>query len=248
MGVGLPLILEREPLVDAVFEVRLKNSPPLADILAGYLAHVLNPKPVLTRMPGADFPQALRASDPNLQFVPLQRLEWGDYFIALGERNIAISCKMPYPKWPQFRKAIQDILTAILPLELRGTVERYAVKYVNVLEAPTIAEQLSKIRLDIQLGDVHLENEFFSLNMHHREGDVLHLLTVVAGAQAAMSDGRVVFGIVVDVDSIRQVAIDFNDFIATLDNDLHELRQLNKAKFFSCLRQSAVEEMGPIYE
>src|SRR5690606_24858904 len=95
----LPKILEREPLVDAVFEVRLKEAPSLADILPGFLFHELSPKPVLQRLPAAEIPQPLRAHDPNLQFAPILRLEWDQYFIAIGERNFVVSCKLPYPKW-----------------------------------------------------------------------------------------------------------------------------------------------------
>ncbi|WP_442096987.1 hypothetical protein [Rhizobium brockwellii] len=39
----LPKVLEREPLVDAIFEVRLKNPSSLADILPGFLYHELTP-------------------------------------------------------------------------------------------------------------------------------------------------------------------------------------------------------------
>ena len=92
----LPKVLEHEPLVDAIFEVRLNGTAPLVDILPGFLFHELDPKPTVKRLPAAEIPQPMRANDPNLQFAPLSRLEWGKYFISVGNRNIVISCKLPY--------------------------------------------------------------------------------------------------------------------------------------------------------
>ena len=52
----LPKALEREPLVDAVFEVRIKGTQPLGDILPGFLMAQLKPKPKMMRLPAADIP------------------------------------------------------------------------------------------------------------------------------------------------------------------------------------------------
>ena len=60
----LPVILEREPLVDAVFEVRLGGDPHMSDLLPGVLFGQLDPKPTIQRLPAAEIPQPIRASDP----------------------------------------------------------------------------------------------------------------------------------------------------------------------------------------
>lgn len=245
----LPRILEREPLVDAVFEVRLDGAPPLADILPGYLLHELGPTTKFTRLPAADIPRPLRVDNPDLQFVPIQRLEWDEYFIAFGDSNIVISCKLPYPKWPKFKAAILDITFKIAKVELGGRVARYSVKYVNLIQAPTFAEQVQKIRMDIKLGDVQVNDDHMSLQVHRKEGDIIHILSVVTGAQGQMPDGNLVFGALVDVDSIRAVNVpDFGTFAANLEPGLEKLRQANKAKFFGCLTDATIQEMRPVYE
>ncbi|MBA3325695.1 MAG: hypothetical protein H0T41_10705, partial [Rhodobacteraceae bacterium] len=97
----LPRVLEREPLVDAVFEVRLNGaSSSLADILPGALFTGMSRKPAISRLPPAEIPYPLRASDPALQFAPVSRLDLGQFLISVGDRNFVISCKLPYPKWP----------------------------------------------------------------------------------------------------------------------------------------------------
>lgn len=245
----LPKILEVEPLVDAVFEVRLDGAPPLADILPGFLLHELGRGTKVTRLPAADIPRPLRADNPDLQFAPIQRLEWENYFIAFGDSSIVISCKLPYPKWDKFKAAILDITGRISKLELGGRVARYSVKYVNLIQAPTLADQVQKIRMDIKLGDVRVNDDHMSLQVHRKEGDILHILSVVIGAQGQMPDGSRVFGALVDVDSIRVIELmDFGKFAAALEPGLEELRQSNKAKFFGCLTDATINEMRPVYE
>ncbi len=103
--------------------------------------------------------------------------------------------------------------------------------------------------MEIKLGDVQVHNERMSLQVHQEEGDILHILSVMTGAQAKMPSGEQVHGVVVDIDSIRTISMpDFDSFVANLEQGVEELRQANKAKFFSCLTDTTIEEMEPIYE
>lgn len=245
----LPLILEREPLVDAVFEVRLNDTPTLVDILPGFLFHELEPKPTVMRLPTAEIPQPMRANNPNLQFAPLSRVEWGSYFISVGDRNIVISCKLPYPKWPNFKTTILDVTRRIARAEIAGKVERYSLKYVNLIEAPTLALQIEKIRMSIALGTVQVLADHVNMQVHRVEGDIVHILSVITGAKGNRPDGTELDGVVVDIDSIRNVALtDYSTLVADLEPKLEHLRQANKVKFFDCLSDATIKEMGPIYE
>jgi uncharacterized protein (TIGR04255 family) len=245
----LPKLLMREPLVEAVFEVRLNGTPTLADILPGFLFHELEPKPTVKRLPAAEIPQPMRANDPGLRFAPVLRLEWGNYFISVGDRNFVISCKLPYPKWPNFEAAILDITGRIAKVGITGKVERYSLKYVNLIQAPKLAEQISKIKMSITLGPVEVSGDHVHLRVHRKDEDIVHILSVLIGAVGKLPDGKEVSGAVVDIDSIRNVNLtDFSTFAADLKPGLRQLRQANKMMFFGCLTDAAIEEMGPVYE
>ena len=245
----LPLRLEREPLVDALFEVRLGQTS-LADILPGFLFHELpDPKPTITRLAAAEVPQPMRANDPSLQFAPILRMDWREYIISVGDRNVIISCKLPYPKWPNFKATILDLTNRIGKVGAAGKVERYSLKYVNLIQAPSLSEQLSKIKMSITLGEVEVKGDHTKLQVHRHEQGMIHILSVVIGAEGRMPDGQQVSGAIVDVDSIRNVDVaDFATFAAGLAPGLEELRQANKWKFFTCLTQATINEMGPVYE
>ena len=75
------------------------------------------------------------------------------------------------------------------------------------------------------------------------------MLSVLTNAQVFLSDGKLLNGTVIDVDSIRQLSSpSFNDFVDSLENGLETLRQANKVKFFGCLTEEAIVGMGPVYE
>lgn len=245
----LPKTLDREPLVDAVFEVRMGGAPQLADLLPGALFGQLMPKPTLQRLPAAEIPQPIRDQDPNLAFSPVIRLDWGEFTISFGDRNLVIACKLPYPKWPAFKDAILGIVAKVAQVGIAGPVERYSVKYVNLIQAPTLADQIAKINLAVRVGDVEAKDDHLSVQVHRNEGDTLHIMSVVTGAQGKMPDGKIVFGAVVDVDSIRMAHFsDFGAFAAQLEPAVESLRQSNKIKFFSCLTEATINEMGPKYD
>ena len=245
----LPTALEREPLIDAVFEVRFDGSAPHADILPGILFHQLDPKPTVKRLPTAEFPQQMRLNNPDLRYTPVQRLECADAVIAIGDRSFVIGCRLPYPKWPKFKREILFITKLIAEIGVVGKVERFSIKYVNLIEAPTLAEQIAKINLSIRFGSLEVTNNNVDMKVHHVEDGALHILTVVTGASGKMPDGREAHGVVVDIDSIRNIEpLAFSDFVKELESDLEQLRLSNKTRFFDCLKQETIDEMGPVYE
>ncbi len=244
----LPKTLEREPLVEAVFEVRLNDVPPLADILPGFLLRDLGQGASVSRLPAAEIPYPMRKEDLNLQFAPIQRVDLDGFSILIGDRNVIVSCKLPYPKWPKFMPMILDVIERITKVGLQGSIERYSVKYVNLIQAPTYQEQIAKIAINIELGDLKIGGEHFTLRVHRTEDDVVHILSISTGASGKIN-GNEVFGVLVDVDSIREVDMpDIPAFLAKLEVGLAGLRQTNKEKFFGCLTKDAIQEMGPIYE
>ena len=247
----LPKRLANEPLADAVCELRMEEAVPLADILPGILFHKLDdPQPKIKRLPAAEIPQPVRANDPSLPYAPTQRLEWGHYVISVGDRNVIISCKLPYPGWPDFKAKILEIVNLIVDVGVAGKVERFSIKYVNLIEAPSLAEQSSKINLTLHIGALkQVDDSHIKIQVHYVEGDACHILTVITGANARMPDGREAFGVVVDIDSIQNVEpIPLNEFVQGLADRLEALRQSNKAHFFSCLKQKTIGEMSPTYE
>lgn len=247
--IKLPSVLEKEPLVDAVFEVRMGGDPHLVDILPGVLFGQLDPKPRIERLPAAEIPKPIRSADANLAFAPLIRLDWQDFAISFGDRSLVVACKLPYPKWRRFKQAILSIIGKVASAEIVGPIERYSLKYVNLIESIEVSEQIKKINMAIKIGDVSVSDENLSLQVHRAEGDTLHIMSIITGAQGRLADGREIVGAVVDIDSIRMASFpNFSSFSEKLETNVETLRQENKVKFFSCLTEVTIQEMGPRYD
>ncbi len=246
--IPLPSKLDHEPLVDAVFEVRMIDAPPLADILPGFLLHDLGKGPKVTRLPAADIPYPMRKGDANLQFAPTQRIDLEQFSILIGDRNVIVSCKLPYPKWANFKPMILDVMQRIAKAGLPGTIERYSLKYVNLIQAESHLKQINKINAHIKLGNLEVTEEHIKLQIHQDEGGVVHILSVSTGASGNIG-GHMIDGIIVDIDSIRKLdGPNIEDLVNGLADEIESLRQSNKEKFFGCLTEETIEEMGPTYE
>lgn len=187
-------------------------------------------------------------NDPVLRFTPIQRLDWEQFLISIGNSNIVISCKLPYPKWPAFKEAILDILERVERVGIAEKVDRYAVKYVNLIQGEDLSKQLQKIQLKIELGDLTVNQDQLSLQVHRNEEDIVHILSIVTGADGHLQTGEHLYGVIVDIDSIKEVGgVPFAGFADSFKQDLENLRQSNKAKFFGCLTNDTIESLGPVY-
>ncbi len=247
----LPKVLEREPLLEAICEVRFTSGSdvPFSEVLPGALYNALTPKPQLRRLPAADIPRPLRSADPNLAFAPTMHLIWDAYTIIIGDRSFGVACGQPYPKWEKFRADILTVLGHVSALELDGHVERFSVKYVNLLPGGSWAEQLAKLKLSLKLGDMNVENDQLQLRLERRESEIIHIVSITIGATATRPDGKQLEGAIVDIDSIHAVSpTPLSDFVADLEPKLKTLRLENKRKFFSCLTEETIQSMGPHYE
>ena len=247
----LPISLEREPLLDAVFEVRLKGDHSLGDILPGILFHGLDPKPDIIRLPAAELPQPVRRHDPNLQYAPLQRLDWSNFVIVVGDSNLALACKLPYPGWLTFKsEGILKVMKLVAEAGIKGEVERFSVRYQGLIEAENLADQIGKVDLAIQLGTLDVKSSQIHLRVEFAEDGITHVLTMKTGTTAERAyDKREMSGLLVDIDSIQDIeSMHFSDFALALESKLDKVRQANKALFFNHLKQEAIDELGPIYE
>ena len=79
----LPKKLKKEPLIDAVFEVRFTSAFPAGGVLPGLLFGNLDGDKKIEQLPLLQLPQVIRDADPNLRFAPLSRLDWGNFISTL---------------------------------------------------------------------------------------------------------------------------------------------------------------------
>ena len=248
----LPRRLKKEPLIDAVFELRFASTMAASAVLPGLLYQSLGrgAQLQLVRLPQAELPQRVRDADQNLRFAPLVQLHWGQFVVFVGDRTIGLGCRMPYPGWNAFSEAISKVIAVIGETDLVGMVQRYSIKYVDLLPRNDIRMQVEGLDLQLKIGLHTLVAESAHIRVEMVREDAVHIVQVITGAQAEeVGKQEVRNGAVVDVDSVVNLNnLQMRQFIAEIKPRLDKLHTANKRLFFECLTHDMLNELEPEYE
>ncbi|MBF8254726.1 MAG: hypothetical protein HW373_1421 [Deltaproteobacteria bacterium] len=154
----LPIRLQNDPIVEAVFELRFKGAvPSVADVLQGALFTPLkNRFPKVVRTPFSAVPEPLAEATPGFRYQPRLQLQGERLSIFIGDHSIVISCKKPYLGWHEFRPLILEVLQHVREAAVTGDIERFSLKYVNLLPGGVPSAQFKMVRYSATLGDLRL--------------------------------------------------------------------------------------------
>jgi len=245
----LPKKLKKEPLIDAVFEVRFTSAFPAGSVLPGLLFGKLDGDKKIEQLPLSQIPQIMRDADQNLRFAPLSRLDWQQFYINVGDRSVSVGFKYPYPGWNSFKPAIIKVMDILKGADILKSVERYSLKYIDLLPATDLGEQVSFVNLDVTLAGHKLENEAFQIRLEIPKDGFLHAVQVVSSATATLHTGESRQGLIVDVDTIaNQQGISFEELLSGFPDKLEVIHQANKEVFFDCLKPQTITALEPEYD
>lgn len=246
---NLPKKLKKEPLIDAVFEVRFTSAFPAGSVLPGLLFGKLEGDMKIGQLPLSQLPQVVRDADPNLRFMPLSRLDWGQFYIHIGDRSVSVGFKHPYPGWNSFKPAIIKVMDVLINANVIKSVERYSLKYIDLLPATDLGEQVSFVNFDVTLAGHKLENEAFQIRLEIPRDGFIHAVQVVSSATATLHNAELRQGLIVDVDTIaNQQGISFEELLSGFPDKLEVIHQANKKVFFDCLKPQTIAALEPEYD
>jgi uncharacterized protein (TIGR04255 family) len=245
----LPKKLKKEPLIDAVFEVRFTSTFPIGSVLPGLLFGSLAGDKKIEQLPLSQLPQIMRDADSNLRFAPLSRLDWEQFYINIGERSVSVGFKYPYPGWSSFKPAIITVMDVLKGAGVVKSVERYALKYIDLLPSNDLREQVAFVNFDVTLAGHKLENEAFQIRLEIPRDSFIHAVQVVSSATAILPNGESRQGLVVDVDTIvNQQGVTFDELLSGFSDKLEAIHQANKEVFFDCLQTQTITALEPEYD
>ncbi len=247
MNTDLPTRLGKSPLIDSVFEVRFSGAPSLSAILTGVIYSGLGCTE-LAKLPPSEIPESIRAADPNLRYVPLNGLSWGNYSLGVGDNIITLTPKHPYPGWAKFQDKIRELIDFIGNLPFIENYERYSFKYIDILEerihkdiSDTLALTFTLGKRDCRPNNIQIRTEF---PIEHG----VHIVQIVGNATARLPDGRSFTGIMVDIDSIHMIEGGVGKAGADMVlAGISELHSSNKALFFELLTANGLARLEPQY-
>lgn len=245
----LPTRLGKEPLIDVVFEIRFEVGTSAAEILPGFLHAKLGGGVKIERLPVSQLPLEIRRTDVNLANQPLVRITWKNYLLMVGDNSLAVGCLLPYPGWTEFRETILKIVAFLAEASIVQSVQRYSLKYVDILPVQQGENVGDWINVKVTVGESELKSQPFQLHMEEATGKYRHLLQLAAPAQAHGIDGVIRAGMVVSVDTVVVDTMPpFSELIAELPARIDDIHSSNKQMFFDCLTVGAVQKLEPVYE
>lgn len=244
-----PVRLNKEPLVEAVCQLRVAGKVALNTFFSGLLL-AKYPADVseLLQLQMAMIPEQLRSMQPEMAFVPLVQLKFKSVLVLIGERAITVSNPAPYLGWIGFKQRIVEVFTVLLESNLVPSVERYSLKYTNVLKANEAPDSLGALAWSLSVGQLDLNKRATTVRTETLTDGLVTIITL-GGGVAVQAEGQApVQGSLIDIDTICQNRPQSAEaFSASMSGELDRIRRVNKETFFECLTDEAINELAPVY-
>jgi uncharacterized protein (TIGR04255 family) len=245
-GKSVPKRLRKEPLLEAIWEIRFTSDrESVAELLPGLIYKAMAIEfPKIERLPAAGLPSAIVQQDSQLRYVPTVRLEGSPYSIQIGEHVVSLSCPLPYTGWGNFQPKIMGLAEILKETSLITRPERFSLKYIDIIPLPG-SPSLKPLRVVVKLGTHDLTSNPVQFRTELRENGFLHIVQIVSSAQAVLSTGERFEGLLLDIDTIcqREPGEFWSDFLPLLDR----AHQLNKNLFFHILTDETIDHLEPEY-
>ena len=236
-------------LIDAIFEVRFESKMPVSVILPGIFFNKLEGDKSIDALPIAQLPKPLRDADPNLKFAAVSRVDWTKFFINVSDASVSVSCKYPYPGWDEFQPAIVKIMEILAESNIVERVDRYSLKYVDILSGLDDEQKVSMLNMRVSLAGHDLKKEPFQLRLEIPKDGLVHAVQMVSAAKAVLHNGTSLEGLVVDVDTHCALdGISMSTLLSGFSGKLETIHAMNKAMFFDCITDETLKSLEPTYE
>jgi uncharacterized protein (TIGR04255 family) len=246
--VATPVALAHDTIWECVFEMRFSEGHPSAsDLLPGVIFSKLPGHfKKFVPMPLGQIPPLLRAQNPQLRYIPIQALEGAGLRLLIGPHAVAVSFAKPYLGWTRVRPLILECMNAVFDTKLTGRPERFALKYVNLLQHGRDEFDLAQTTLNIELGK--FERKAGSPAMIHAEieqNGCISIVDIASGAKIATPGTPDSFGVLISVDTV--LSPPSGDARAALPDLLDKVHSTEKEIFFGLLSKETLEKLGPQY-
>jgi uncharacterized protein (TIGR04255 family) len=246
----LPTKLNKEPLVDVVFEIRFSPSTPASSVLPGFFFAKLEPVQWRVEpLPMADIPKQFRSNDPNLRYQPLMRIYWDSFILLVSDNSLGLGCNLPYPGWINFKAQIIKAVGLLAETKIIESIERYSLKYVDIIEGKNLPERIQMVNMDIRVGSHVVREELFTVRVEISHNNFLTVRQIAAEATATPHGGKERNGTLIDTDTIcNYQSSNLKIFIEELPTRLDAIHIENKTMFFDCLKPETISYLEPVYD
>lgn len=245
----IPKRLKEDALVNVLFEIRFSSeNNTFSSIMPGILFTELSLKNSF-RTPHFEIPEVVRQQNVDFKYLPLVGFSWGDYNILIGDNVLLLAVNSRYPGWETFKKHICTLMDIVKKHDLISIVERFSLKYVDIIEYPSTEDIGEHLNMSVSLGDENYLGPYLNLRSEKQEGDAVIIIQLAGQARAEGPEIKTREGFMIDIDCIiNKQNLSFEDFIQSFESELDSLHNKNKSVFFNFLTDKALDNLGAVYE
>lgn len=244
---AIPKKLGKEPLIEAVCELRFKSDKDsISDLLPGLLFQKLGERyPKVEKLPASNIPSVILKSDPKLCYVPTIKLVGAEpCSIMLGEHVFSFSSTRPYMGWDRFLLTIIELLGILRQTALITHPERISLKYIDILEKNE-GFTLDALNLNLQIGENRITGAPVQLRTELETKEFTNIIQIATPAHAELNTGQHFDGIMIDIDTISRTIP--SDFWSDQKDFLDRAHALGKFMFFDLLKLETIKILEPEY-
>ncbi len=245
----LPKRLGKEPLLEAVWELRFAGDVSTGQELPGLLLGKLRadyPGARIELRPLANVPPEFRNSQYQMRYGATHALPCGEFTILTGDNVVAVSMVKPYPGWDTFRKRISTLADWLNKAGVIRKPTAFSIRYVDFF-AGSPAETLNLLAAEIRMGEFKPTSGELQLQMgvvlNEFQGSiqVLNPVTLPGGSNPLEKTGMVT-DIVVNA-ALRDPENAWND----IKSNLNPAKEACHRLFFNLLKPETIKSLDPIY-
>ena len=240
----LPLELKHDTILEAIFELRFEPEPPNEAVFGVIYPIIVKKFQNLESitLPLLQLPDAIRNSDPQFRYQPLNRLQGEGLSISIGPRVISFSVMKPYIGWSKWKSSLLDVLYNLSVEHLIKNVERTGLRYLNFVDQ----DIFPLINAEIRIINNMVKPVSTTVRTEIPEGEYIKALQL-ANKASINEKGQIKQGSLIDIDIVRNKKIQSYDFKINLETILDKSHIMAKQLFFDILKNDFLNGLGPIY-
>lgn len=228
------------------------NTNGLADLLPGLLyPHLKSRFDAVESLPSGEIPKTIREQMPNAPYQATKRIIGKGANLNIAEHAFVVEVKKPYWGWRKFSSLIFEVISAVNKTDLVSDVERSSLRYQNVISTKDDPNDLSGLKLEINVADHQISGHGFQLRaeIEHNNEECMSVIQVKGDATASyLIDGKksISKGLLLDIDTMKftQLSNFWKDYEGIVDS----IHKAEKEAFFSLLKPETIELMEPIWK
>ncbi len=244
----IPKRLKKEPLLEAVWELRFEGDPAAGGALPGILYEKLKAQgenATIETLQLGSIPRKMRETQEQLRYAPTTVLRYKNYAVFIGDRTTALSVVKPYPGWREYERVISTLVTWLRESGMITNVEQSTLKYLDFFEYRP-DEVFKKLRVQVQLGGAKLQGGELQLQAKIAR-DGFEGTIAIMNPRTVTDQGQSRQGLVTDIQ-VSWKNKESQDFWVDFPEHLRKAKILCHKLFFELLTEETLEAHKPVFE